>query len=471
MSTISRSFACLSLAMSLVACGKSPQNPAAPPAAASAAAPAVATAGASGTAATPATAPAASSASAAAGTTAAPAAASDNGPEIAGSVAVAQGSVTDTAQDGSVRQLKDGDDVYPGDSFVVGPDSYLDMDLEDTGRILLRPNTSFQITRYHFEPAVHDPNGPTDANGQPLIKPQQPENAFFRLIKGGLRAVDGLIGHSTPQNYGVETPVATIGVRGTAFDVRYCGDDCGDEADAAGKPENGLYTSVTDGSVDVKNDDGDVVTPAGHSGFVKSRKQRMQALATPPKALRHMELPEVLKIRAAKNRSQIHLRRQQRQQRMIERRRAALGKAKAGGRPAAATPAKSLRQRRQERQEQGRGAAQRQQAPADKAARLQQREERREEREQKQGAAPGAAKPAAAGQAPAQGQGLTPRERRQQRREERQQQRGQRPQDRPAAKAAQQPAAKQDQQGEARCKGKRRREKAKDKDKDQCGGG
>ena len=74
---------------------------------------------------------------------------------------------------------------------------------------------------------------PPDASGQPLIKPAsapQPESAFFKLVKGGLRAVDGLIGQTTPQNYGVETPVATIGVRGTAFDVRYCGDDCIDES-------------------------------------------------------------------------------------------------------------------------------------------------------------------------------------------------------------------------------------------------
>src|ERR1700742_1972311 len=207
----------LSLALCLSACGKSPENPA--PAASSAAAAASAPAPGSAT-------PAAAARSAPdAGTcfggggapTVAPSEATTAGPERAGEVALAQGSVTDTATDGSKRELKDGDDVYPGDSFVLGSDSYLDLDLEDAGRILLRPNTSFQIKSFHYEPDAHDPNGPTDANGQPLIKPQQPENAFFRLIKGGLRAIDGVIGHSSPQNYGVETPVATIGVRGTAF--------------------------------------------------------------------------------------------------------------------------------------------------------------------------------------------------------------------------------------------------------------
>ncbi|HSN17310.1 MAG TPA: FecR family protein [Gammaproteobacteria bacterium] len=442
----SRHLAVLSLAMLLSACDKSPQN----------STPASAPAGATHAPAAAVTAPAPVSAPAA---TTAPAAASDNGPEVAGSVAVAQGSVADTAKDGTVRQLKDGDDVYPGDLFLVGPDSYLDLDLEDSGRILLHPNTRFQIESYHFDPAAHDPNAPTDANGQPLIKPEQPENAFFRLIKGGLRAVDGLIGHSSPQNYAVETPVATIGVRGTAFDVRYCGDDCGDEADAAGKPENGLYTSVTEGTVDVKNDDGDVVTPAGHSGFVRSRKQRMQALATPPRVLRHMGLPEALKARATRNRSQIQVRRQQRLQRMIERRRQALQKAHAAGRPAAATPPGRRGQRREEK----RGTAQR---PAHKAARMQQREERRQERKQKRQALPGKGKVGPAGQA------STPPERRQQRLEVRQRalmQENKAAHSKPdtvprAAKGTQ-------KQGDARCKGRLRRGKKQERDKDKCGGG
>src|SRR5580698_312430 len=154
---------------------------------------------------------------AAAASVAAPAAASAAGPESAGSVALAQGSVTDQATDGTSRQLKDGDAVYPGDDFTLGDDSYLDLDLEDGGRILLRPDTSFQIQEYHFDPDAHPAAGE-----QPLLatSQQKPESAFFKLVKGGLRAVDGLIGQSEPKNYGVETPVATIGVRGTAFDVR-----------------------------------------------------------------------------------------------------------------------------------------------------------------------------------------------------------------------------------------------------------
>jgi hypothetical protein len=385
-------------------------------------------------------------------------------------VALAQGSVTDTAKDGSSRPLKDGDSVYPGDSFALGADSYLDLDLEDTGRILLRPNTTFQITSYHYDADAHDASAPTDANGQPLIKPasQQPENAFFKLVKGGLRAVDGLIGKTSPQNYGVETPVATIGVRGTAFDARYCGDDCSDEGDATGAPQNGLYTSVTEGSIGVKNDAGEIVQPAGKSGYVKSRKDVAQALATPPKALRHMDLPENLKARAEKNRGQIQQQRQQRRQAVLQNRRENAEKAKAGG--AAVKPAEQRKpetpvERREERQA---APGQKQQANPQQQEHGQRRGERlRREQEQQRAAPGGAAKPQTQGGSA----NPTPREQLKQQRQERQQQREQRQeQQRQAPAQAAQPDAKQPAKGDSdKCKDKKKRRKDKD-DKDKCGG-
>lgn len=498
----------ISLALCLAACSKSPENPApaisTAPAAASAATPAASTAVAASTAAAASSAPAASStpaavtSSAVAGaTTVAPDEATTAGPEVAGQVALAQGSVTDTAKDGSSRALKDGDSVYPGDSFVLGSDSYLDLDLEDTGRILLRPNTSFQITSYHYEADAHDVSA-TDANGQPLIKPQQPENAFFRLVKGGLRAIDGVIGHTTPQNYGVETPVATIGVRGTAFDVRYCGDDCADEADTSGKPDNGLYTSVSEGSVGVKNDSGETLTKAGQSGFVKSRKEKQQALATPPKALRHMDLPEKLKPRANQNRSNLRVKRQKRRQLILQRRHAAMAaKAKAGPQekpgPGVLKPgAKDQKpetpaQRRQERKEERKQLRQEKTtAPAavtqGKAERMQKRGEKLRQQEHEPGqAAPvnGKLKPGTQGGEAAPTPREQLREKRQERRQEKQQQADKPAQAQPAAALPSAKQDKKDKQDKAdkpaadddKCKDKKKRKKdGKDKDKDKCGG-
>lgn len=426
------------IVLALTACGRQQQGttPLLPPAVTQAApAPASIPAASSTAAAAP-----ASAATPATSTTAAPAAASTAEPEVAGQVAVAEGDVTDTSADGTHRTLKDGDLVYPGDAFTVGQDSYLDLDFEDGGRILLHPGTTFQIQSYHFEPSDHPADA--DATGAPLIKPSnpQPENAFFRLVKGGLRAIDGLIGQTHHENYGIETPVATIGVRGTAFDVRYCGDDCKDENSATGKAENGLYTSVSDGSIGIKNDSGETVTRKGQSGFVRSRGERLRALTMVPRALRNMGLPERLKARATKNRAAIKQQRRQRIQRRMERRRQVLQQRRATG----VRPPASMERREQSQQ------------------RREQRKQLRQEQEQRkqQVAAP-------AGRT----NGEKRRERMQQRRERRKQRREQE-QPPPPKEAAPQNAVRQKAEpraksGDAQCKGKKRRRR----DKGKCDGG
>lgn len=441
-----RSVVWVAMAVALAACGHS-EPPASAPATVTAAAPATAQAAPAAThpAAPAATMPAPAS-------SAAPAAATTAGPESAGSVALSQGSVTDQATDGSTRQLKDGDTVYTGDAFTIGDDSYLDLDLEDGGRILLRPDSNFQIQEYHFDPDAHP------AAGEPpllAIPQQKPESAFFKLVKGGLRAVDGLIGQSHPQSYGVVTPVATIGVRGTAFDVRYCGDDCKDEADTGGAPQNGLYTSVTEGSIGVKNDSGETVTKAGEYSYVQSRKVAVQKLAQAPHALRHMSLPPTLKARADKNREQINTKRQVRRKQVLEQRR----------QQAAAKPKPpEAKANKPEKEQLQRGKAK---SPAE---RQQRREQRREE--QRPGAA---AKPVP--QHPAQAQPGARREQRQERMEQRRtQQPAGKPAERAAGKPLPQPAAavkpqpkQEKQEAKPDCKDKKRK-REKDKDKDKCGG-
>lgn len=208
--------------------------------------------------------------------------------EEAASVLLAVGEVYDTAPDGTRRALKDEDTVYSGDTLSTGADGYLDLDFYDDARVLLRPGTQFQITSFHFVPEAHPDNAPpTPAASQ--------ESAFFRLIKGGLRALTGLIGHVQHDTHRIDTPVATIGLRGTEYEVRYCAADCGDEAENGRSPEDGLYTSVTAGSIAVSNKGGETVTTVGQYTHVKDANTQAGLLTSPPAALRHMELPDKYK--------------------------------------------------------------------------------------------------------------------------------------------------------------------------------
>lgn len=253
-------------------------------------------------------------------------------PEPAGSAVLAVGNVTDTASNGSVRQLHDGDAIYSGDSISTGDDSYADLDFEDGGRMLLHPDTQFQIQQYHYNPAAHGyalapaaqpasyaqtvPSGtstpattpPPPAASAPVsaAAPQaKPESAFFRLLKGGLSAISGFIGHVEHQDYAVETPVATIGIRGTGYELRYCDSGC-----AAG--QQGLYTGVGSGTIAVRNQAGESLTHAGNYGFIENRRAQFRHLQYPPRALQHMRLPARYRARELHNLRLIRQRRVQR---------------------------------------------------------------------------------------------------------------------------------------------------------------
>lgn len=244
--------------------------------------------------------------------------------EQAGSAVLAVGTVTDTASNGGVRQLHDGDAIYSGDAISTGDDSYADLDFEDGGRMLLHPDTQFQIQQYQYNPAAHGyalapaaqpasyaqtipggdgaPASPTTSPPAAAAAPPEHESAFFRLLKGGLSAISGFIGHVEHQDYAVETPVATIGIRGTGYELRYCASAC-----AAG--QQGLYTGVGSGTIAVNNQTGESLTHAGNYGFVQNGHAQFRHLQYPPGALQHMRLPERYRARELHNLQLIRQRR------------------------------------------------------------------------------------------------------------------------------------------------------------------
>ena len=219
--------------------------------------------------------------------------------EAAATATLAVGTVTAVALDGSSRALHDGDTVYSGEQIETGDQSYADLVFTDGGAITLRPDTRFSIENYHYDEIAHLADTEPDESATPVpadeeaeAPPAPQENAFFKLIKGGLRAVSGLIGHVQRDDYRMSTPVATIGVRGTEYEARYCGGDCGDEKDASGMPADGLYTAVDDGAIGVTNESGETVSRKGQYTFVQYARARAVLSGTRPHALRHMELPK-----------------------------------------------------------------------------------------------------------------------------------------------------------------------------------
>lgn len=173
----------------------------------------------------------------------------------AGVVTHLSGTLTARKADGTAKLLSVKSEVATGDMLTTLEDTYARVKFEDGGEVVLRPNSQLVVTDYRFNQSEPDN-----------------DNAVLSLLKGGMRAVTGLLGKRNPHRVGVTTATATIGIRGTHFGLLMCQGDCLDIPTTAGKPpEDGLHIDVADGAIQVSNAAGSSVIAAGQFGFVARR--------------------------------------------------------------------------------------------------------------------------------------------------------------------------------------------------------
>jgi hypothetical protein len=194
----------------------------------------------------------------------------------AGTVTLVTGHASAATAAGGVRDLIKGGAVYAGETIITSASSFVNIEFTDGGRVLLRPESRFAIERYQFAGGAQPAAQPAGA------APAQQESAFFHLLKGGFRAVSGLIGHVRHEDYAVQTPVATIGIRGTDYEVRYCNGDC---TDIQPTPKDGLYAGVKFGSIGLTNGAGTTVTGTNQYIYIGGSNTGGNIQTTPPPAL------------------------------------------------------------------------------------------------------------------------------------------------------------------------------------------
>jgi hypothetical protein len=143
--------------------------------------------------------------------------------------------------------------VLEGDILSTEKDTYARVKFSDDAEVVLRPESQLRIAQYHFD----------------ATEPSK-DNMVFAMLKGGLRAVTGLIGKRNRDRVGVTTPTATVGIRGTHFGLLECPPGaCAGLRNSAGRPlENGLHIDVANGMIYVTNNAGTVELSAGQFGFV-----------------------------------------------------------------------------------------------------------------------------------------------------------------------------------------------------------
>ena len=163
------------------------------------------------------------------------------------------GPVSVQKSDGSRQTGSVGTKVLTGDTVFTGPAGFARLEMTDGGEMVLRPDSQLRLDAYAFA----------------KDRPEQ-DNVVFRLLKGGLRTVTGLISkRGNTDAYKFTTSTATIGIRGTQYDVRVCEANCGALGD-------GTYLAVRYGLVQSSNEFGVLQVAAGQ--FAHMAQGRAPAL-------------------------------------------------------------------------------------------------------------------------------------------------------------------------------------------------
>lgn len=199
--------------------------------------------------------------------------------QAVGVVTHLSGVLTSKHADGTTVVLSVQSSIQQGDTLITEANTYTRVKFLDNAEIVLRPGSQLVVKRYLY-----------DAD-----KPEQ-DNVALSLVKGGLRAVTGLVGKRNHDAVSFDTPTATIGIRGTNFGALFCENNCGGVPTPNGStPQNGLYVDVSQGAVVLVNNAGQQILQTGQFGFVAN-------LNTPPMVIPPAQgVPVTMPLSISKN--------------------------------------------------------------------------------------------------------------------------------------------------------------------------
>lgn len=150
------------------------------------------------------------------------------------------------------RRIRRRSPVYQVDTITTAPKSQAQFSMVDGGLITLKENSELLISGYQ--------TGVTPSDN----------SATLELVRGGLRSISGSI-KKQGGDYKVNTPVGTIGIRGTHFQIELSGDD--------------VLFAVWDGDIDVALNNNEILSLGVSENFAFARVSsngQVTPLLTPP---------------------------------------------------------------------------------------------------------------------------------------------------------------------------------------------
>ncbi len=166
----------------------------------------------------------------------------------AGKFQFVNGDIKVISASGAERKPVKGEAFNPGDTVITGAGGSAQIRMTDGGFVAIRPDTQMKLDQYVF-------NGREDGSERKLVS----------LIKGGFRAITGLIGNRNKENYRIITPSATIGIRGTDHEAVVI------PPGATGGFQVGTYDRVYRGATIIETDKGKLIVNPNQVGFTPGK--------------------------------------------------------------------------------------------------------------------------------------------------------------------------------------------------------
>ena len=144
--------------------------------------------------------------------------------QSAGEVEFSRGAGVAQAPGKLPRTMGKGLVLNEGDRLTTSEGSTAIVKLQDGTRMTLRPNSEMVMQTYRYKDGAAD------------------NSMVMQLLRGGFRAITGLISKGSADAAKIQTSTATIGIRGTDFDARICGPEC--RAESSKVTEKALPNAV-----------------------------------------------------------------------------------------------------------------------------------------------------------------------------------------------------------------------------------
>lgn len=176
---------------------------------------------------------------------------------IAGVVLLSKGETFATNPQGTQRTLKRRSKILEGDTLSTSANGKLQIRFIDKALLTLKANSKLDVSAYQI----------SKAKGES-------EEVIMNLITGGFRTITGSIGKGDKSAYTVKTPAASIGIRGTNYEV-------------AQEKDGDFVIAVWDGGITVTNEQGSIdVGSNSEFNFVRvNPKEEPKGLEEQPEAL------------------------------------------------------------------------------------------------------------------------------------------------------------------------------------------